>query len=125
LPIPRVIRIGQFDDSRYYMITERCAGRNLNQMDKAAVRQIVPRLFETLDALHNVDISGYSGWGLADAAGNGRFESWPAYLLSLYDQKFAFSWTELAARTFLERDVYAALYEEMKRLLPYSRRTST
>jgi hygromycin-B 4-O-kinase len=118
LPIPRVVRIGQFDDSRYYMITERCAGRNLNQMDTAAVRQIVPVLFETLDALHSVDVSGYTGWGLADTAGNGRFESWPAYLLSLYNQKFAFSWTELAAHTFLERDVYEAVLEGMKQLLP-------
>ena len=119
LPIPRVVRIGQFDESRYYMITERCEGRNLNQMNADGVRQIVPRLFETLDALHGVDVSGYAGWGLADAAGNGRFESWPAYLLSLYDQRFAFSWIELAKRTFLERDVYAACIEEMEQLLPY------
>jgi len=119
LPIPRVVRIGQFDDTRYYMITERCAGCNLNQMDADGVRQLVPRLFETLDALHRVDVSGYAGWGLADAVGNGRFESWSAYLLSLYNQKFAFEWTELAEHTFLERGVYAAVLEEMEHLLPY------
>ena len=119
LPIPRVVRIGQFDDSRYYMITERCEGRNLNQMDTTDVRRIVPRLFETLDALHRVDVSGYAGWGLADAAGNGRFESWAAYLLSLYDQKFTFEWTALAEHTFLERAVYVSVLEEMEHLLPY------
>ena len=119
LPIPRVVRIGQFDDTRYYMITERCTGRNLNQMNADGVRQLVPRLFETLDALHCMDISRYTGWGLADAAGDGRFESWAAYLLSLYDQKFTFEWTELAQHTFLERDVYAACIEEMEQLLPY------
>src|SRR5512137_1909987 len=54
LPIPRVILLGRFDETRHFCITERCSGRTLNDMVSATVRQVVPQLFETLDAIHNV-----------------------------------------------------------------------
>src|SRR5512136_3412234 len=48
LPIPRVVLLGQFDETRHFCISERCLGRTLNYMDEAAVRKIIPRLFEAL-----------------------------------------------------------------------------
>ena len=71
-----VVLLGPFNATRRFCITERCSGRMLNDMDKAAVKHVVPQLFETLDAIHRVDVSGYSGWGLTDANGNRRFDSW-------------------------------------------------
>lgn len=119
LPIPQVVRIGRFDETRYFAITERCSGLTLKAMDLADVRNVVPRLFDTLGAIHHTDVSGYAGWGLTDASGNGLFETWQDYLNSLYNQKFAFEWSELAQNTFLERDVFETLLEAMKELLPY------
>src|SRR5512136_2505856 len=95
LPIPRVVLLGQFDETRHFCITERCSGQTLNDMDTTTVGQVVPQLFETLDAIHGVDVSGYAGWGLTDANGNGRFDSWTDYLVSLYNQKFEHRWSAL------------------------------
>jgi hygromycin-B 4-O-kinase len=119
LPIPKVVRIGWFDDPRYFAITERCEGWTFNEMDDGDVCNVVPRLFETLDAIHSIDVSGYKGWGLTDATGNGLFESWEDYLLSLYNQKFAFDWSDLTQHTFLEWDVYETFLEAIEQLLPY------
>ena len=119
LPIPRVVLLGQFDETRHFCITERCSGRTLNDLDKATVRKVVPRLFETLDAIHRVDVSDYAGWGLTDANGNGRFDSWTDYLLSLHNQKFTHRWSTLQQHPFWEKDVHEAFFEEMRRLLPY------
>jgi hypothetical protein len=51
--------------------------------------------------------------------GIGRFASWTQYLLSFYDQKFAFTWPELIQQTFLEQEVYETCFNAMKRLLAY------
>jgi len=119
LPIPRVVQLGQFDETQYYCVTERCPGQTLNDMRVADVLKVAPRLFETLDAIHRVDVSGYAGWGLTDANGNGRFDSWPEYLLAFYNQKFPHRWPALAQHPFWEKDVHEVLSGEMKRLLPY------
>ncbi len=44
LPIPRVVLLGQFDETRHFCITERCSGQTLDNMDKAMVRKIVPQM---------------------------------------------------------------------------------
>lgn len=119
LPIPKVVQIGWFDDKRYFAITESCEGTTINQMDEVDVRKLVPKLFETLRAIHSVDVSGYPGWGLMDADGSGQFASWQEYLLSLYNQKFAYEYSELAQHTFLEKEVYEVFLAAMKQLLPY------
>jgi hygromycin-B 4-O-kinase len=119
LPIPRVILIGKFDVTRHFCIAERCPGRTLSDMDEASIRKVVPQLFETLDAIHRVNVSGYVGWGLTGANGNGHFDSWTDYLLSLSDQKFMHRWSTLQQHTFWEKDVHEAFFEEMKPLLPY------
>jgi hygromycin-B 4-O-kinase len=119
VPIPRVLRIGRFDDTRHFAITTRCLGQTLQAMDERAVRSVVPQLFQTMNAIHHTDVSGYMGWGLTDTTGNGRFASWTQYLLSFYDQKFAFTWPELIQQTFLEQEVYETCFNAMKHLLAY------
>ena len=112
-------QIGRFDDTRYFAITERCAGRLIAYMADADIYPVLPELFDIAGEIHRIDISRFRGWGLTDASGNGRFASWRQYLLSLYDQKFTFDLPDLARRTFFELDVYEAYLAEMKQLLPY------
>ena len=119
LPVPRILRMGPFDETHYYAISEACAGLNLDQMDKSAVRRLVPCLFDALDAIHCVDASGYDGWGLADANGRGLFTCWDDCILSLHNQKFDFDWNALMRETFLECAVYKAYLDEMRGLLRY------
>lgn len=61
-----------------------------------------------------------------DRQERGQFASWPDYLRSFYNQKFAFTWSDLIKKTFLEKDVYEEekdVYEEsftkIQALLPY------
>jgi len=78
VPIPKVIQIGRFDEKRFLAITERCAGEALKESGNSIT--VTPSLFKTLDALHQLDTAKYTGWGLTDAHGNGRFDSWGGYV---------------------------------------------
>jgi len=119
LPIPKMICIEPFDDSRYYAITEKCAGQTVNKLDADTVDRVVPRLFDTLAAIHRLDVSNYRGWGLTDAGGLGIFENWEEYLLSIYNHKFSYNWSRLAEHPFWERKIHETLFSEMQQLLPY------
>jgi hygromycin-B 4-O-kinase len=114
-----MVRLGQFDGHWHFAITTRCPGQTLEEMAEIDARRVVSNLFETLDVIRGIDVSGFRGWGLTDASGNGLFPSWPNYLLSQYNQKFDQQWTELARQTFLEKEVYETFFREMEQLLPY------
>ena len=119
LPIPPVLALGRFDEGHYYAITARCPGQNLDQMGEGRVCPIVPRLFDTLAAIHATGVYAHQGWGLADGAGRGRFQSWQEALEAFLNLKFEQTWHDLARDTFLEADLYAAWLREMEFLLPY------
>ncbi|MBD1847700.1 phosphotransferase [Cyanobacteria bacterium FACHB-63] len=106
LPISRVIQSGRFNELYYFAITERCIGVTLNDMEPQEIEQVLPKLFDTLLAIHTLDSSDYPGWGLTDASGQGRFASWQSYLLSFYNQKFPFTWKQLIQDTFMEQEIY-------------------
>lgn len=91
LPIPKVVQLGHFDETSYFAVTERCQGMTLNDFEQETIEQFLPSLFDTLHSIHRLDCSNYSGWGLTDTSGNGRFASWQEYLLSFYNQKFSFT----------------------------------
>lgn len=122
VPIPEVVRLGRFDGDHHFAITRRCPGQTLDRLDEGTVRRIAPHLFRTLTAIHDVDVSGATGWGLLDTRGVGQFDSWPAYLRSFYNQKLAFEWEDLFRTTMLERGVVEAFSRAMAGLLPYCAR---
>ncbi len=117
VPIPKVIRIGRFDEKRFFAITERCPGDALKESGNSIT--VTPSLFKALDALHQLDTAKYTGWGLTDAHGNGRFDSWGGYLLSLYNQKFEYDWSKLIHNSFIEHDLFRAYYDQMQELIAY------
>ncbi|MBI5715671.1 MAG: hypothetical protein HZC38_19910, partial [Chloroflexi bacterium] len=114
-PIPKVIQIGRFDEKRFVAITERCAGEALKESGNPIT--VAPSLFKVLDALRQLDAAKYTGWGLTDAHGNGRFDSWGDYLLSLYNQKFEYDWRDLIHNSFIEPDLFQAYYDQMRQLI--------
>jgi hygromycin-B 4-O-kinase len=63
LPIPRVLRIGRFDDTYHYAITERCEGLTISAMAPDAILAILPALFDALSRIHAIDVSTTTGWG--------------------------------------------------------------
>ena len=121
LPIPRVVARGRFDDTRYYCVTGRCPGQTMAALDDDALPALLPDLFAVLDAIHALDASRFTGWGLTDAAFNGRFPSWGGYLRSFYNQKFDYDWPALFAGGILDERLFRALEAEMIVRLPKCR----
>lgn len=118
LPISKVTACDRFSERYYFAITERCAGSTLSKLD-SSIQNILPSLFTTLYAIHTLDVSTYTGWGLTDAAGNGQFVSWEEYLLTFYNQKFSFTWDQLFDNTCMEREVYEIYFSIIQDCLPF------
>ncbi len=117
VPIPKVIRIGRFDEKRFFAITERCPGEALKESGSSIT--VTPSLFKALDTLRQLDTAQHRGWGLTNAHGDGRFDSWGSYLLSLYNQKFEYDWRDLIRHSIIEHDLFRAYYDEMQKLIAY------
>jgi hygromycin-B 4-O-kinase len=119
LPIPEVLRIGEYEKGIYYSITRRCDGDRLDTLDENTNLKLTPALFDALFEIHGYDVSNVTGWGLMNAGGKGLFPSWEVYLRSFYNQKFSFDWSYLVGETMLESDVYEALMDTFDGLLSY------
>lgn len=82
LPIPRISEIGEALGG-WYAVSERAAGRFLDDLSGEELRSVLPSLFDALDEMRRADVSrsiGYGGWG---ADGDAPFDSWPAFLLDI------------------------------------------
>jgi len=117
VPIPQVIRIGRFDEKRFFAITEQCPGEALKESGNSIT--VTPSLFKALDTLRQLDTTPHRGWGLTDAHGNGRFDSWGGYLLSLYNQKFECDWRDLIRHSIIEHDLFQAYYDKLTQIIAY------
>lgn len=118
-PVPKILKIGRFDRQLYYCISERCPGVDLNALGEDESRALTPALFDALEAIHRSDVSDQEGWGLTDAKGRGRFESWEAYLRSFFNQKFDFQWPDLIQSGKMPGNLFDEFHSEFTRLLPF------
>lgn len=122
LPIPPVVRMGDYAGYTY-AITRRMPGKILDEYSGEAYEALVPSMIETLDAIHQTDVSGTTGYGSFDGQGMGLFASWPDFLLTVGDEEddggFYGKWHGLFETTFLDRGLFDEIYAEMKALLPF------
>lgn len=84
LPIPKVIEVGKAFDG-YFVVSERAFGTMIDDLDKPAMKRVIPSLFTTLDVMRTVDVSKTTGYGMWDSNGKAPFPSWSEYLLSVND----------------------------------------
>lgn len=121
IPIPGIVYVGRFQEL-HYSITVKVPGRPFDQLSAAEYMQLLPEVMRTLDAIHHIDVSNWpAGYGVFDDRGVGLSASWRSYLTSVHEEEedwdFYGKWHTLFDTTFLERDVYDAIYSEMLRLL--------
>ena len=121
LPIPRMVARGRYDGTRHYAVTERCPGVPMSRIPDAHLPPLLPDLFAKIDAVHALDATPFTGWGLTDSDFNGRFQSWEIYLRSFYDQKFDYDRPALFAGGLLEERLFRELEAEMIARLPACR----
>jgi len=120
LPIPRVLANGRWD-TLHYIILEKAIGVPMNRLSSAEVEAAWPALLDTLAAVRSVDVGGYPGYGLFDGAGHGFFDSWRDNLEYVMQEEredgFFGRWHSLFDTTFLERDLFDAVFAKMLDLL--------
>ena len=121
VPIPEVICIETYQEFTY-AITRKMPGQILDSLSEEEYLQLLPSLIETLDAIHQTDVNKTSGYGSFNEQGLSFLSSWAEQLRHVYeeeDEKYFYGkWHTLFDTTFLERDLFDRVYQEMKLLLP-------
>jgi len=82
LPIPPVLEMGSAFDG-YFAISPYIEGAHIDGLDEPGMRQVLPSLLATLDAMRRVDLSAFSGYGDWNSDGLGHFPGWRAMLLDV------------------------------------------
>lgn len=121
LPIPRTLATGAVGADAF-SITERMPGQILLACSDVERRAALPALLDTLDAIGSVDVCASRGAGDWGGDGHGRYPSWHAYLTTIIEndaEGYYANWHAFYDESFLEREVYEAVYQHMLTLLPY------
>jgi hygromycin-B 4-O-kinase len=121
IPIPRIHETGRFGEYAY-AISPQAPGSTIWHLPVEAQEAVVPALIEMLDCIHQIDISGTTGYGYVDNAGVGQYARWVDYLRSIAEEDpgdFYGRWHRLFDESFLERAIYERLLEQMGALLQY------
>lgn len=84
LPIPKVVEIGQAL-GRSFAISERAFGNMLDGLDEPQMVQIVPAVFQMLDAMRMTDISSTSGYGNWNTEKVAPYPTWQECLLDVWN----------------------------------------
>lgn len=119
LPIPRLVATGRDGDTAF-AISERVAGRTLAEHSPEERRALLPATLDALDAIARVDTHASRGYGDWGADGDGRYGRWQDYLARVIEDEpegYYQNWHALFQDSFLERDLYEAVYRHMLRLL--------
>lgn len=115
LPVPRVIATGLIGDG-HFAISERVAGDRMAVAPPDTRRALLPALLDTFAAIAQAAIGTSRGYGPWDADGVGHYGSWQEFLAAAMEnhtEGFYADWHALFKTSFLEREVYQAVYRYM------------
>lgn len=121
LPIPRVLALGQHG-GEHVALSERMPGRRLEEIGEPAREALLAPLLDVVEAIAQADTRRSCGYGAWDATGNGEAPSWRAYLTGvIHDRAAGYyrGWHALFHESFLERELYEAVYRRLLRLVHY------
>lgn len=119
IPIPDIIDIGELDVGYHYALSERVPGKKINDLSESQRHALRSPLLSVLDAIHNTDISTTRGYGNWDEAGEGAFDSWHTFLLSLHDWVYPTGQATLFETSILEAECWERVYEEIGKCAQY------
>jgi hygromycin-B 4-O-kinase len=121
LPIPCVVVRGE-DGGLHFAISERMAGERIEVIPPAARPALYPALLDVLDAIVAADIGGSRGYGPWSSTGDGEAATWRGFLGAIADNRaegYYEDWHALFRESFLERDLFDALYRRMLHLADF------
>lgn len=118
VPIPDILKIGKINDELYFCISQKAPGKILDLLSPEEAENIYQKMFEVLDGIHAIDISGTTGFGGWDINGNAKGESWKSEILNVNEHTLK---TEdkpgLFETSFLEKDFWDTAYGRLTELL--------
>lgn len=122
IPIPPIKHEGRWEHF-YFAISRRVPGVTLDQLPPAEIKALMPAVLDGMDAIHSVDISQFKGYGIFNEQGRGLFPDWRSSLLTVSQEEedwdYFGKWHHLFEDTFLERDLFEALFRKMNELLAF------
>lgn len=96
-----------------YGISERIDGVQIDDLDAAGMRAVLPSLFAAMDAMRDADLGETTGWGLWHGDGNAGYRSWREFLLRSARER------DLVASHGLGLDAFDAGMEALRELLKF------
>jgi hygromycin-B 4-O-kinase len=82
-PVPDLIEIGEAFGGNY-AVSEYVEGCHVDEIDRVALRRVLPDLFATLDRVRDLDLSGTVGYGdWHGGDGHADHPTWRSYLLDV------------------------------------------
>jgi hygromycin-B 4-O-kinase len=123
IPIPPFVCTGRIDNLRY-AVTRKVPGQPIVRLPFDEYLRLLPQLIEALDAIHHVDITGWPPrYGTIGDDGVGLYPSWRNFITNVRNEEedwnFYGKWHALFDTTFLERDFFDQVYDQMVRLLDF------
>ena len=121
LPVPRVVAAGRNGDDQF-AISERVAGERLECLPPSARRALLPATLDAVDAIGRADVRASRGYGPWGGDGHGAHATWRGFLAAIIENRgegFYRDWHALFRDSFLERDVYEAVYRRLLRLVAH------
>ncbi|GHO48105.1 phosphotransferase family protein [Ktedonospora formicarum] len=122
VPVAPTLHIGRLG-ALHYSIQPRIPGQMLENLKPWEQERFVPQIIDILDAIHHIDVSESSGYGVIDDQEQGMASSWHGFLRRIAgeddEHDYYGKWHHLFDDTFLERDRFNDIYQRMCGLLAY------
>lgn len=121
--IPEIKSTGNFDENYFYCISEFIDGipsdRILLSENLQEHLPLAHTILDQLEKIHLLNTAPLKGWGYTNGNGQGLFNSWEEFLLSIHNSKYAATWQELASTTWLNGDLFERLLKKTEQFFPY------
>lgn len=113
IPIPKITKIGKFNESLFFAISEKAKGKTLDTFSIDVQKKLIPHLISIHDAFRKVKLSqdGFGHWG---KNGNAKYKSWRESLAHNSNDHFE----KLYKDTFLEKSIVEEVHSKINSFLP-------
>jgi hygromycin-B 4-O-kinase len=116
IPIPKIIEIGKLDENYFFAISKKAEGKHIEDLSETEYNNIFPELMSILDAIHTVDITDTTGYGKWNPEGEGKYDSWHEFIMSIKNSQDR---ENIFENSFLERDVWENICNKIEDLSQY------
>ncbi|HRH32768.1 MAG TPA: aminoglycoside phosphotransferase family protein [bacterium] len=114
IPIPEVVEVGEMEDGQYFSISKKVEGSLFKNLSDEEFDKALPSLFNTLEAIHTIDISDKEGYGKWDNEGIADKRNWKEVLLNVNEYA-----VHMFDSSMLEKEVWDKAYTRLIDLLPF------